>query len=139
MRNKIVSKVLSPNDTGETGAHQSGILIPKDRRLIQFFPELLENEKNPRVHLTFRDDTGKKWVFAYIHYNSKKFGGTRDEYRLTRMTKYIRENSLLSGDVIHMTQNPEQDYYSISYSRKDTKFYNDDDEVLIIGKSWVIV
>ncbi len=133
-----ISKVLSANDTGETGGHQAGILIPKDTRLLLFFPALMENEKNPRAHITFVDDSGKHWIFAYIYYNNKKFGGTRDEYRLTRMTKYINDNLLVSGDIIHMTHLPDQDKYSVSYSRKDTKSY-DNDDVIIIGKSWIII
>jgi len=134
-----ISKVLSANDTGETGGHQAGILIPKDKRLLSFFPTLMKNEKNPRAHISFIDDSGKKWVFAYIYYNNRMFGGTRDEYRLTRMTKYINENLLKSGDIIHLTYIPVQDKFSVSFSRKNVNNFADDPNVLVIGKSWIII
>ena len=42
--------------------------------------------------------TGGVWEFAFIYYNNRRFGGTRNEYRLTRMTRYIRQAGLVSGD-----------------------------------------
>lgn len=95
-----IRKVLSANDSGETGAHQAGILIPKDPDILSFFPDLGLDEKNPRVHLRFIDESGGKWTFAFIYYNNRFFGGTRNEYRLTRMTPYIKENRLRAGDEI---------------------------------------
>ena len=35
---KSISKILSANDIGATGGHQAGILIPKDPRILGFFP-----------------------------------------------------------------------------------------------------
>ena len=34
MKPKCISKVLSSNDTGETGSHQAGILIPKGGEIL---------------------------------------------------------------------------------------------------------
>lgn len=96
-----ISKILSANDTGETGGHQAGILIPKDNDILSFFPILSDlNEKNPRVRLTFTDASGDKWNFNFIYYNNKFYGGTRNEFRLTEMTKYIKTNNLNAGDTI---------------------------------------
>ncbi len=101
-----ISKVLSANDTGETGGHQAGILIPKDNDILSFFPTLSSlNEKNPRVRLTFIDAGGDKWNFNFIYYNNKFYGGTRNEFRLTGMTEYIRTNNLNAGDVIILRRN----------------------------------
>ena len=97
MRPKSISKVLSSNDTGETGGHQAGMLIPKGGEILEFFPALNGDEKNPRTYLYFIDDVNKRWKFNFIYYNNKFFGGTRNEYRLTGMTAYIRQNNLKTG------------------------------------------
>jgi hypothetical protein len=95
-----ISKILSPNDIGKTGTHQAGILIPKRGGILSFFPGLNSNRKNPRHFLTFYDDEGQPWHFAFIYYNNKLFSGTRNEYRLTRMTRYLRSNNLKPGDTL---------------------------------------
>jgi hypothetical protein len=102
---KTISKVLSANDSGETGGHQAGILVPKDPELLAFFPTLDKTVKNPRVALVFREKSGDTWQFWFIYYNNRFFGGTRNEYRLTHMTKFIRINSLKVGDEIVLTNN----------------------------------
>ena len=33
MAEQTIAKVLSANDTGETGGHQAGILVPREERL----------------------------------------------------------------------------------------------------------
>ena len=68
-----ISKILSANDTGDTGAHQAGILVPKNREILGFFPPLDNSEKNPRYHLPFYDDSDTKWEFAFIYYNNRFF------------------------------------------------------------------
>jgi hypothetical protein len=95
-----ITKVLSANDTGDTGGHQAGILVPKDPRILPFFPALDGKERNPRCHLVFEDDAGDRWELAFIYYNNRRFGGTRNEYRLTHMTRYIRQKGLQAGDEI---------------------------------------
>lgn len=100
---KIV-KTLSANDTGESGGHQAGILIPKKGEILCFFPELDESKKNPRKPLVFFDEEGGIWKFSFIYYNNKFFGGTRNEYRLTGMTEYLREHDAHSGDVLELSR-----------------------------------
>ena len=114
MTTRTIRKTLSANDAGETGGHQAGILIPRDQRILSFFPRLNALELNPRSHIAFEDDTGTLWEFAFIYYNNRRFGGTRDEYRLTRMTRYIRQAALASGDEI-ILQRDEHGGYSISH------------------------
>lgn len=95
-----IEKVLSANDTGETGGHQAGILVPKDPRILGFFPHLDRNIKNPRAVVDIRDDTGHEWTFNFIYYNNHLFGGTRNEFRLTGMTAFFREFNLKTGDTL---------------------------------------
>ena len=99
-RIQTISKILSSNDIGLTGAHQAGILIPKRGDILSFFPVLDRQQKNPRYLLTFMDDDNQRWEFSFIYYNNALFGGTRNEYRLTRMTKYIKKNNLKVGDEV---------------------------------------
>ena len=102
----MISKRLSANDTGETGAHQAGILIPKDERVLRYFPQLSDREKNPRCRIHFRGPDGREWHFNFIHYNNQNFGGTRNEYRLTGMTEFIRSHLLSVGDEIVFDLDP---------------------------------
>jgi hypothetical protein len=100
MATNAIEKTLSKNDTGETGGHQAGILVPKDPEILGFFPQLEATIKNPRVPLDLLDDTGREWTFMFIYYNGKFFGGTRNEYRVTGMTAYLREFNLKAGDKV---------------------------------------
>lgn len=136
-RNNYLSKILSANDTGETGGHQAGILIPKNRRILDFFPRLNKFEKNPRFHIKFYDEKNQEWVFAFIYYNNKLFGGTRNEYRLTRMSKFVRTNNLKEGDEIIFYLDPQSNRRIGYIYGKDVQF--DSDGVLRIGSSWKII
>jgi len=97
-RPAAITKKLSANDAGETGGHQAGILIPKDEAILRFFPALDPREYNPRLHIRFTDTSGQAWTFAFIYYNNRFFGGTRNEYRLTCMTPFLRSHNLRAGD-----------------------------------------
>lgn len=117
---KAFAKVLSANDVGSTGGHQAGLLVPRRPQILSFFPKLDATIHNPRAHIPFHDDSDEVWEFAYIYYNNRLFGGTRNEYRLTRMTKYIRQASLKEGDEI-VLHRPAADTYRISYRRRKEK------------------
>lgn len=132
-----ISKTLSANDTGETGGHQSGILVPRERRLLSFFPALNETDYNPRAHLKLIDESGSEWQFAFIHYNNKLFGGTRNEYRLTRMTRFFREAQLTAGDVITLSRSPAGQYH-IEFERQFEQ-RRDSQNVLRLGSGWKII
>ena len=101
-RVEAISKVLSANDTGETGGHQAGICVPRGSDVLAFFPDLGNSVKNPRASMVFVDDWGQRWNFNFIYYNNKFHSpnGTRNEYRLTGLTRFFRENGLRSGDEI---------------------------------------
>lgn len=136
MMSSAISKILSANDTGETGGHQAGILVPKDPKVLSFFPPLPADVKNPRMHLFFRDESGRQWEFAFIYYNGKFFGGTRNEYRLTRMTPYIVQNGLQAGDEMILEKDDSGARF-VRYRRKRNAVT--DDGILKLGSTWKVV
>lgn len=137
MRPKMITKELSANDTGETGGHQAGILVPRRPELLGFFPPLNVKKYNPRVHLHFTDSSGGRWEFAFIYYNNRFFGGTRNEYRLTRMTKYIRSSGLMAGDVVELSRDDE-DEYRVDFQRKNRATVNEKG-ALSLGSGWRVI
>lgn len=133
-----IEKELSKNDVGVTGSHQAGILIPKKEELLRFFPELDKSLENPRVSLSFWDDSNTVWHFNLIYYNNSFRGGTRNEYRLTGMTKYIRSCNLSAGDKLIMERQDGQ--YRVSYKRKSEVATETDDSVIRLTiNSWKMV
>jgi hypothetical protein len=141
MSERTITKTLSANDTGETGSHQAGLAIPKAERILSFFPTLDSATKNPRAHLRFRDESDNLWMFAFIYYNNRFFGGTRNEYRLTHTTKYIRQSGLTAGDEVHLHWEPSSGY-SISYSRgaaDEEPIRSDGRTVLSLGSGWKVI
>jgi hypothetical protein len=134
---RAISKTLSANDIGSTGGHQAGILIPKDPEILSFFPHLDPKRYNPRCHILFRDDTDISWEFAFIYYNNALFGGTRNEYRLTRMTRFIREAALDVDDDVILTRG-DRGEYQVSYKRKRAPTFNRNG-VLKLGSGWKVI
>jgi hypothetical protein len=113
------SKTLSANDVGATGSHQAGILVPKsNQELLAFFPLLDKAQKNPDAWITCKDEAGNELSLRYIYYNTKIHGaGTRNEYRITRLTAYLRERSVKPGDSLQFEATNEPLVYRISISR----------------------
>ena len=109
MTEQTFSKALTANDTGASGGHQAGIHIPKSQKeLVGFLPWLDPAIKNPDAWLECEDETGQRWRFRYIHYNNSLHdpAGTRDEYRLTHMTGYMRALRARPGDVLSISGEP---------------------------------
>lgn len=127
-----ISKVLSPNDTGETNSHQAGILIPKDSKILSFFPGLGCETKNPRKEMMFSDHLSRRWFFNFIYYNNRFFDGTRNEYRLTGMTRFIHSYGLKAGDEIFLARDSEG-RYNIRF-KKNTKLVYEPSVVDDYGK-----
>jgi hypothetical protein len=133
MSTEAIEKTLSANDTGETGGHQAGILVPKERSILSFFPELTTDRKNPRAVLDMLDDTAREWTFQFIYYNNRFFGGTRNEYRLTGMTAFLREFNLKEGDkVIMRRESPRR--IRITFQRA-----YEQDGVLRLSSGWKVI
>jgi hypothetical protein len=104
-------KRLSDNDVGLTHSHQAGFLIPKLFVREGLFEKMTDEELNPRVRLKFKDLTdGTDIYLSYIFYNNKFFNGTRHEYRLTGLTRWIRNHGLKSGDTIQISRLSKYDY-----------------------------
>lgn len=129
-------KILSKNDAGETGGHQDGFHIPKTREALLFFPQLDEGARNPRAQMVFLDtESNEQWTFSFIYYNNKLFGGTRNEYRLTRVARYIKSKGLSSGDTVML------DYVNSNYviTHKQAAELNEGDGLLrLSGKKKVV-
>ena len=104
-------KRLSDNDVGMTNSHQAGFLIPKLFVNEGLFEKMSDEVLNPRLRLKFRDLTdGTEIYLTYIYYNNKFFEGTRHEYRLTGLTRWIKNHGLKSGDSIQISRLDKYDY-----------------------------
>lgn len=121
MKKQTFKKTLSANDTGESGGHQAGILVPKgDADFRAFLPDLGNAEKNPRAWIKCIDPDGRTWDFWFIYYNNKHHDdrGTRDEYRITHMTKFLRSFGAAVGDNFVISGMPGSGKYEISLEKK---------------------
>jgi hypothetical protein len=136
-RPKSITKLLSKNDTGETGSKQVGFLVPKKTEILSFFPMLAPNTKNPRALLRFEDEGGSRWDFAFIYYNSKFYGGTRNEYRITRITEFIRRYALKVGDQLTLIRDDDGAYH-IRFTRHNGPAV-DEKGVLRLGQQWRVI
>jgi hypothetical protein len=139
-------KVLSRNDTGETGGHQSGISIPKSVASSSIFPKMSTKFLNPRREVVFVDEGGKEWVLQYIYYNDKYHGKPagkcHDEFRLTYTQAYIKEHNIKSGDKIWFAVDDDGVRY-IGFLRDGEEFqqnYKEEDGVVILKiRSWTSI
>jgi hypothetical protein len=131
-----IEKTLSRNDTGETGSHQAGIAIPKKTEILSFFPDLDKKIKNDNILMNFKDSSGKTWEFKFIYYNNKFHdeGGTRNEYRLTGTTGFIKNYALKEGNIITLSKY-KNDQYSIGVTENKSSPETPED-ILILGNSW---
>lgn len=113
----IFEKVLSWNDCGRGRTHQSGILIPKELGR-QIFSNSAIETKNPKISLELAPfGFGQELRVVITYYNSRKFGGSRDEFRLTRISTFLREADLHPGDTLIISFDQETWAGSISYER----------------------
>lgn len=87
------AKALSPNDLGLTGSHQAGVLLPRRSQIHSFLPRLDESISNPSIDVEWwSPQLNRPLSTRYTYYNSKSMGtGTRNEYRLTKITPLLRE------------------------------------------------
>ena len=111
-------KILSANDTGQTKSHQAGMLIPKgDNEFRAFLGKLDSTIKNPRKTIVCRDENGEDLELQYIHYNNKLHdeNGTRNEFRLTCLTAYLRRSGALAGDEIEISRDDTDNFFYIKF------------------------
>lgn len=135
-----IRKRLSANDVGATGGHQAGILVPKDKHILSFFPGLESSEKNPRMKLAMYERAGRtRWEFNFIYYNNKLFGGTRNEYRLTCMTQYLRAIDAKVDDELVFSRDENASFEVDILRTNRASRYTMDGETLILGGGWTVV
>ena len=84
--------------------------------MIELLPILDSETKNPSTWIRLIDHSGLVWDFRYVYYNSRYFGGTRDEYRMTHMTDFFKHHGLKSGDVLVLRRT---DKWFIDYVRSE--------------------
>jgi len=137
------AKVLTKNDTGETGGHQAGIAVPKaNTELLSFFPFLNPREFNPDSWLYCTDIDGQEWEMRYIYYNGKTFNppkSTRNEYRITHMTKFLTKWMAKTGDVVIFKKTSKENHFQISIrheSASNESLGTTEDNDLIVLRGW---
>jgi type II restriction enzyme len=108
------SKFITANDTGKTGAHQSGFYIHKNSWKLLFDTAGVKGEKKDR-YVTIRRQGDFETVSRFIYYGLK----TRDEYRLTQFGKgfpYLKEEN--TGDLLIICKKS-HDYYEAFVLQSD--------------------
>lgn len=116
MTEKTFAKTLSANDVGETDAHMGGILVPKgDGELLAFLPPLDPSILNPSAWIDCVTPDGQLLRLRFVYYNNKLHApkGTRNEYRITWLTKFLREAGAKSGDTFQISREDEDRPYRI--------------------------
>lgn len=139
--NSSYRKVLTKNDVGETGGHQAGITIPKkNSELLNFFPILDKKVFNPHVWITCVDSDGNEWDMRYIYYNGKTFHpkkSTRNEYRITYMTKFFRKWNANSEDLIVFKGTKRRNRFQVFIEKRQRDNSQSSTEpTLIVLKGW---
>lgn len=101
---KSFFKFISANDSGETGGHQSGILIPKPAVPVIFPESYKRGEKHDYLaKVLWNEEIETHSKFTY--YGKK----TRDEYRLTRFGKaFIYSERVETGSIFILIRNDEE-------------------------------
>lgn len=105
----VFAKRLSANDLGATGGHQVGVLVPK--AFVSHFPALDSPTRNPRAPVRLMHGGQLFREGNFIYYNNRRFGGTRDEYRVTpfRPADYERLGAKV-GDILLFKRVGEAEY-----------------------------
>lgn len=108
-------KFLSANDTGDTGAHQSGIYVAKSASEILFDSKGIRgSNKDKAVEIKWQGDFITQSRFIY-------YGkGTRNEYRITRFGRgFPLLRSENTGDLFVLTKITEDYYEAFVLSTED--------------------
>jgi hypothetical protein len=109
-------KTLSANDVGTTGGHMGGILVPKgDGELLAFLPPLDVSKLNPSAWIECQTSGGEHLRLRFVYYNNRLHvqGGTRNEYRITHLTKFLRDQGAREGDLFEISRAEDDPIYRI--------------------------
>lgn len=116
MTTKTFIKILSANDVGTTGGHMGGILVPRgDGQLLAFLPPLDQGVLNPSVWIDCETPDGQFLRLRFVYYNNRLHvpEGTRNEYRITYLTKFLRDAKAKEGDAFEISKQEWKDRYHI--------------------------
>lgn len=107
-----------------------GILVPKgDGELLAFLPRLDESKLNPSVWIDCRAPDGSPLRLRFVYYNNRLHtpGGTRNEYRITYLTKFLRDAGAQGQDLFEIAKEDESSFYHIRVIRRGGKPAVDED------------
>lgn len=99
-------KVLTKTDVGARGAdgrksNQSGVAVPRSQA--QILPDLDPDLLNPSVEFIAVDEAGGSLNLRFIYFNGRLHGeSTRNEYRITGISGYLRDIGAEIGDVFRL-------------------------------------
>lgn len=116
MTAKTFIKTLSANDVGTTGGHMGGILVPKgDGELLAFLPRLDPSVLNPSAWIDCQTPDGNTLRLRFVYYNNRMHApnGTRNEYRITYLTKFLRDDNAKEGDAFEIARDDKEENYRI--------------------------
>lgn len=122
MTTKTFIKTLSANDVGSTGGHMGGILVPRsDGQLLAFLPTLDPGELNPSAWIECETPDGQVLRLRFVYYNNRLHAtkGTRNEYRITWLTKFLRDAGAKEGDTFEISRREGKARYRIRVIARD--------------------
>jgi len=111
----MFTKNLTKTDVGKRGddgkkSNQSGVGVSKKN--LAAFPHLDPDELNPYVEISAVDDLGEHLELRFIYFNGRLHGvNSRNEYRLTGLGTYFRNNGADIGDVFTMQRMSDRSYH----------------------------
>ena len=108
-------KLLARNDTGATGSHQGGIVVP--RLLTQFFPHLaIGSGPTAEQEITAELFDGKTFIgAAHVRYQIQTWGKVRSpEHRLTRNLRSLLGRAVPGDAMVFQRQLGEVDKFKLT-------------------------
>ena len=131
-----IAKVLTPNDLGRTGSHQTGIHVPKTSGLLKRLPTLDPTKRNPSVIVRFScEQLGRELDIRFIYYNSRLHPpGNRNEYRITRLSPLFKGLRPDPGDMLwfEFSSSAEGEERSLTVERNSAPNEESDDPRWVI-------
>lgn len=106
-------KYISANDTGTTGAHQSGFYMPRDVWPL-FFDEAGQKGENKDFWINIRWQHGQETRSRFIWYGR----GTRAEYRLTNGFAFLNDDNV--GDILVLIKKDRENFNGYLLSDEDS-------------------
>ncbi|TCA08581.1 EcoRII N-terminal effector-binding domain-containing protein [Rhizobium leguminosarum] len=130
MTTKSFIKTLSANDVGTTGGHMGGILVPKGNgELLTFLPRLDASMLNPSAWIDCKTPENTVLRLRYVYYNNRLHvpKGTRNEYRITHLTNFLRSENAKEGDAFEISKDDGSHTYRIRVLAKSGSLEDDSD------------